>query len=38
MFTPIDQAPQSSLSFVLHTAPSLDIDPLSLSEPARIAR
>jgi predicted permease len=35
MFTPIDQAPQPGLSFVLRTAPGLDIDPLSLSEPAR---
>jgi putative ABC transport system permease protein len=37
IFTPIDQAPQSDLSFVLRTAPGLDIDPLSLTEPARRA-
>jgi putative ABC transport system permease protein len=37
IFTPVDQAPQSELSFVLRTAPSLDIDPLSLTEPARRA-
>ncbi len=37
IFTPIDQAPQSDLSFVLRTAPGLDTDPLSLTEPARRA-
>ena len=37
IFTPVDQAPQASLSFVLRTAPGLDADPLSLTEPARNA-
>jgi predicted permease len=37
IFTPVDQAPQSSLSFVLRTAPGLGADPLSLTEPARAA-
>ena len=37
IFTPVDQAPQSSLSFVLRTAPRLSADPLSLTEPARAA-
>jgi putative ABC transport system permease protein len=37
IFTPVDQAPQSSLSFVLRTAPGFDADPLSLTEPAGAA-
>ena len=37
IFTPVDKAPQSSLSFVLRTAPGLGADPLSLTEPARTA-
>jgi predicted permease len=37
IFTPVDQAPQSTLSFVLRTAPGLGADPLSLTEPARTA-
>jgi predicted permease len=37
IFTPVDQAPQSSLSFVLRTGPGLGADPLSLTEPARAA-
>jgi len=37
IFTPVNQAPQSSLSFVLRTAPHFGTDPLSLTEPARAA-
>jgi putative ABC transport system permease protein len=37
IYTPVDQAPLSSLSFVLRTAPGLGADPLSLAEPARAA-
>jgi predicted permease len=37
IFTPVDQAPLSSLSFVLRTAPGFGADPLSLAGPARIA-
>jgi predicted permease len=37
IYTPVGQAPQSSLSFVLRTAPGSGNDPLSLTEPARAA-
>jgi predicted permease len=37
IFTPVDQAPQSSLSFVVRTASGFGSDPLSLTEPARAA-
>jgi predicted permease len=37
IFTPVDQAPQSSLSFVLRTAPGFGADPLTLTGPARAA-
>jgi predicted permease len=37
IFTPLDQAPQSRLSFVLRTAPGFGADPLSLTQPARAA-
>jgi putative ABC transport system permease protein len=37
IFTPVDQAPQSSLSFVLRTAPDFGADPLTLAGPARAA-
>jgi putative ABC transport system permease protein len=37
IFTPVDQAPQSSLSFVLRTAPDFGADPLTLTGPARAA-
>jgi predicted permease len=37
IFTPIDQAPQSSLSLVLRTAPDFGADPLALTDPARAA-
>jgi putative ABC transport system permease protein len=37
IFTPVNQAPQSSLSFVLRTAPHFGSDPLSLTGPARAA-
>ena len=37
IFTPVDQAQLSTLSFVLRTAPGFGADPLTLSEPARVA-
>jgi predicted permease len=37
IYQPIDQAAAPFLSFVLRTAPGLNADPLTLSEPARAA-